>query len=245
MEHQLSLCYRCEQKDYKPITCPYKSSACNYCHIKGHLEITCRKKPRRLKIEQVKHIRENEKYEALHAVLRETGTSLPKLEVPVQINGLTYKAELDTGAATNFITELLWHKLGTLPLHETSTSYASASQHKLPILVGDPCYVLYYGPRRDNDPRWVPATVIKRFGSRTVSVRVHPREPVWRRYLEQLRPPLTRRGCDASDTTVTKHSPRPVEIRQVKREREDSPPYGPGNPRRSKRERKPPSRLGY
>ena len=49
--------------------------------------------------------------------------------------------------------------------------------------VGDPCYgsppppsrALYYGPRRDNEPRWVDAMVTKHFGSRTVNVRVYPR----------------------------------------------------------------------
>ena len=54
--------------------------------------------------------------------------------------------------------------------------------------VGTPCYALYCGPRRDNDPRWVPATVTKVHGSRSVNVRVHPRGAIWRRQLEQLRP---------------------------------------------------------
>ncbi|XP_063878133.1 uncharacterized protein K02A2.6-like [Scylla paramamosain] len=54
--------------------------------------------------------------------------------------------------------------------------------------VGDPCCALYYRPRRDNDPRCVPAMVTKRFGSRTVNDRVHPQGPIWRRHLEQLRP---------------------------------------------------------
>ena len=45
--------------------------------------------------------------------------------------------------------------------------------------VGDPCYALYFGPRRNHDPRWVPAVVMKRKGSRTVHVRVAPRGPIW------------------------------------------------------------------
>ena len=82
----------------------------------------------------MKHIRESENCEVLQAVLRETGTPLPKLEVPVKVKGLTYEGELDMGAATNFITEELWHKLGTLPLQETRPQYASANKHKMPIL---------------------------------------------------------------------------------------------------------------
>ena len=53
---------------------------------------------------------------------------------------------------------------------------------------GQPCYALYFGPRRDKDPRWVPAIVTKICGSRSVKVRVYPRGPTWRRHIEQLRP---------------------------------------------------------
>ena len=62
--------------------------------------------------------------------------------------------------------------------------------------VGSPCYALYCGPRRDKDPRWVPAVVTKKFGTRSVSVRVVPRGGTWRRHIEQLRP----RYVDQDDT---------------------------------------------
>ena len=52
--------------------------------------------------------------------------------------------------------------------------------------IGDPVYALYFGPRRDKDPRWVPAIVTKRKGTRTFNVKVLPRGPTWRRHLEQL-----------------------------------------------------------
>ena len=35
-----------------------------------------------------------------------------------------------------------------------------------------PCYALYYGPKCNKKPRWVPAVVTKILGSRTVNVRV-------------------------------------------------------------------------
>ena len=41
--------------------------------------------------------------------------------------------------------------------------------------VGTPCYVLYCSPRRDKDPRWVPAVVTKVFGTRSLNVRVFPK----------------------------------------------------------------------
>ena len=36
--------------------------------------------------------------------------------------------------------------------------------------LGDPCYALYFGPRRDRDPRWVPAIVTKVHGTQSVNV---------------------------------------------------------------------------
>ena len=62
--------------------------------------------------------------------------------------------------------------------------------------LGDPCYALYFSPRRDRDPRWVPAIVTKVHGTRSVNVRVIPRGPTWRRHLDQLRP---RYGSDQDD----------------------------------------------
>ena len=54
--------------------------------------------------------------------------------------------------------------------------------------IGDPVYALYFGPRRDKEPRWVPAVITKRKGTRTMNVRVYPRGPTWRRHIEQLQP---------------------------------------------------------
>ena len=62
--------------------------------------------------------------------------------------------------------------------------------------LGDPCYALYFGPRRDRDPRWVPAIVTKVHGTRSVNLRVIPRGPTWRRHLDQL---LPRYGSDQDD----------------------------------------------
>lgn len=59
--------------------------------------------------------------------------------------------------------------------------------HKL-YSVGTPCYALYCGPRCTSDPKWVPATVVKVHGLRSVNVKVHPRRCIWQCHLEQLRP---------------------------------------------------------
>ena len=43
--------------------------------------------------------------------------------------------------------------------------------------VGTPCYVQYFGPKRNRQPRWIPAVVTKVYGTRNVNVRVLPRGP--------------------------------------------------------------------
>ena len=83
------------------------------------------------------------------------------------------------------------------PAHQTQqrlNKQAVKATQKLPerscqqYKVGMPCYALYCGPRREKDPRWVPAIVIKVYGPRCVAVRVYPKGPVWRRHVDQLRP---------------------------------------------------------
>ena len=50
---------------------------------------------------------------------------------------------------------------------EDSEVVSKVEHHYSP---GDPCYALYFGPRRDRDPRWVPAIVTKVHGTRSVNV---------------------------------------------------------------------------
>ena len=54
--------------------------------------------------------------------------------------------------------------------------------------IGDPCYALHFGPRRNQDRRWVPAVIAKIQGSRMFYERVVPNRPIWRRHLHQLKP---------------------------------------------------------
>lgn len=126
--------------------------------------------------------------------------------------------------------------------------------------VGDPVYALYYGPRRDREPRWVPAIVIKRLGSRSVNVKVLPRGPTWRRHLEQLQPrhssaededPGEYTDDALSPMMITDHPmelPATTSTRPKSKPKTIQPPdveYGRNNPRRSKRKAKPPERLCY
>jgi transposase InsO family protein len=78
--------------------------------------------------------------------------------------------------------------------------------------VGAPCYALYCGPKRNKEPRWIPAVVTKVFGSRSVNVRVIPRGPTWRRHLDQLRPryPTSEDAEPGEAPDIAKSQPPPV-----------------------------------
>lgn len=107
---------------------------------------------------------------------------------------------------------------------------------------GDACYALYYGPRRDRDPRWVPAIVRKRLGTRCVTVKVVPQGPIWRSHIEQLRPRHTSEEDSepGEDLSESKHSsqsadPLPKPKKNNRRVRFAEAENGPDNPRRSSR----------
>ena len=55
---------------------------------------------------------------------------------------------------------------------KSSNDKVNKTSHRFKI--GDPCYTLYFGPRRNQDPRWVPVVIVKRQGSRMFHVRVVP-----------------------------------------------------------------------
>ena len=154
-------------------------------------------------------------------------------------------------------------------LHHHRKSIPKANVHRIhKFKVGDPCYALYFGPRRGRTPRWVPAIVSKCTGNRNLQVRVVPRGPIWRRHLDQLRP----RWVSPDDDEPTETPPEftnPPNVTTSNEEDESStystnedesttstpdesdapmiqlPEYGQHNLRRSCRTRKPPSRYGW
>ena len=116
---------------------------------------------------------------------------------------------------------------------------AKTTKKKQPSFpVGTPCYALCYRPpgsttralgSSSRHPSWCPQ----------LAVRVEPRGPVWRRHADQLRPRhVSDEDAEPGDelqknTTSPPSSPEP----SVSEER--PPEYGPHNPRRSKRNRRP------
>ena len=118
--------------------------------------------------------------------------------------------------------------------------------------VGAPCYALYFGPKRNKNPRWIPAIVVKVYGTRSVNVRVLPRGPTWQRHVDQLRPRFGADqdkdpGDDPAKTTSTQFdqpptdSPRiqvppvPQPLRRRNWRQPNDNQYGAHNPRRSER----------
>ena len=134
------------------------------------------------------------------------------------------------------------------------TTSPSESVSKLTRLykAGDTVYALYCGPRRDKQPRWVPAIVKKALGTRCYNVKVVPHGPVWRRHWEQLQPRYAssedQEPGDPTDIFTSDHSVEVLEEQRLcnpilPRTEPPVPEYGPDNPRRSKRTRKAPERL--
>ena len=74
--------------------------------------------------------------------------------------------------------------------------------------VGDHCHTLHFGPRRNQEPRWVPAVVVAKKGARMFNVRVTPRGPIWRRHLDQLRPRyFSAEDLDSGEDSFSKNVP--------------------------------------
>jgi len=147
-------------------------------------------------------------------------------------------------------------KIDTLlpsPAHVTQGRQVQPISKVGPVYkVGQPVYALYYGPRQDKDPRWVPAIVTKVFGSRSYNVKVTPKGPTWRRHVGQLRlrhvsPEDTEPGEDFDAPAVVVQLPtngtqdRTITNEHNKRRNPRLPTsaeYGPDKPRRSSRQRK-------
>ena len=135
---------------------------------------------------------------------------------------------------------------------DTTSSSGGVSKVTKQYKVGDPVYALYCGPRREKEPRWVPAIIKKTLGTRCFNVKVIPRGPVWRRHWEQLQPRYaSAEDSEPGDSVDVVPVDHPMDIREDQRHFPISPPrartqvreYGLDNPRRSRRTRKTPARL--
>jgi len=159
------------------------------------------------------------------------------------LNGRQIRSQIDTLLPSPA------HKAQGQQAREATKSQTIGKMDKK-YAVGTPCYALYCGPRCNKQPRWVPATVIKVYGTRSVKVRVHPKGPTWRRHVDQLRPRYgVQHDADPGDefeisagTNEQQEPPITTEITNRPRRNPrlpDGDEYGRHNPRRSQRRPKP------
>ena len=86
--------------------------------------------------------------------------------------------------------------------------------------VGAPCYALYFSPKWNKNFRWIPAVVVKVYGTRSVNVRVLPRGPTWQRHVDQLRPRFGADqdkdpGDDPAKTTSAQFDQQPTDSPRI------------------------------
>ena len=104
------------------------------------------------------------------------------------------------------------------------------------LKVGDPVYALYYGPRRNRDPRWVPGVIVQPRGTRLFHVRIVPNGPTWKRHIDQIRWRYASPEDDEPGDLPTRKFPVPDNVPVVQPHISSSDPmpeYGRHNPRRS------------
>ena len=102
-------CYRCNKKGHKANDCRLLDSVYNFCNKKGHIGAACRKKAQERSKQEVKWI--IPKVDKVHSVSSKEAI-LQKLEVPLFIEEMEQKVELDTGCSANFLTEECLKRLG-------------------------------------------------------------------------------------------------------------------------------------
>jgi len=124
-------CYRCGNKNHDPHECRFKESICDFYSKKGHLEAVCLTKQK----SSTKNVTKRSIRKIYDCNAMDTDQdSMPKLEVPIQIQGKTCVLELDTATPGNFISRDYWKELGSPALDKPTRRYESASNHEVPVI---------------------------------------------------------------------------------------------------------------
>ena len=90
-------CYRCGYPGHIATSCKFKDAKYKFCKLARHLEAVCRKKAHS-KAQGVKWIDVREMVKAAPC----RNSEVPKLEVPIHLNGKAFTLELDTATGGNF-----------------------------------------------------------------------------------------------------------------------------------------------
>ena len=106
---ELIACRSCGKSTHERKNCRFKDADCNFCDKNGHIEAVCFKK----KAESRKTVKLIFIYGQTKALRQVNQINVDdEITQNLQINGLSIRFEVDTGAPTNFITRTLWQSLG-------------------------------------------------------------------------------------------------------------------------------------
>ena len=104
------LCHRCGGK-HDPSRCRYKDYDCRYCKKKGHLASVCRKRARDLKTPEQAHRVDADSPVDEYPMYTVRSDAAKPLIVDVNLNGVSTRMEVDTGASVSIMAEESFHLL--------------------------------------------------------------------------------------------------------------------------------------
>ncbi|XP_028164039.1 uncharacterized protein K02A2.6-like [Ostrinia furnacalis] len=127
------LCYRCG--DRHAGTCRFINAICRYCKKKGHIEKACISKKKSLKPDI--HFTEKEEEEQLNGIYVMKGDDrVPPYEVQVQIDKVTTRMQVDTGASFSLINERTWQAVcSRQPMALQPTSLRLRTWTEAPVIL--------------------------------------------------------------------------------------------------------------
>ena len=172
--HKLSECHICKRKGHISPKCPQKissnppaSSKPKQAEAKQNKSFKKKKKSSRIKFVDTQasssesEVPEDEDFSLrdefpsewpMFAISSPSRRKADEILVPVKINGISFKMELDTGASVTVIPEEMWEKeLGSVPLVESSVTLKSYSGHAIPV-VGETTVHVQYQTQQVNLP---------------------------------------------------------------------------------------------
>ena len=111
----------CGDETHQVPQCRFMDSECKFCGIKGY-------------ISKVGRNNLQMSVKVIHEVKAVNEQSLPKLEVPLEIQGRTCRMELDTATNGKFISSKTCSDSGSAELQKPNLQYDSESRPSLPII---------------------------------------------------------------------------------------------------------------
>ena len=106
-------CSRCGKSNHVSSKCRFKNAKCHNCGRIGHIKAACRSRPRKTmqprdKQRDVKNLQEEESVPEYTLFSIGDGEGREPLEVDLEVDGLTLRMELDTGASLSLISKSIF-----------------------------------------------------------------------------------------------------------------------------------------